>query len=320
MGSQALILSRDPESSQLLRSVLREFDVAAELCFSTESAARLLEQRRFESVVLDLEAVPGSEELLPVMRASAANRDAVAVTVTDDPARLRSIEDMGANFVLHKPIPTEDARRIMRIARHLVQREGVRRYLRLPISQLAYALLNEEKQILVNNVSEGGLAIQADEQLQKGQTWSVRFSLPAGSGEIHAEAEVAWADVSGRAGLHFVGMDAAVRQRLRAWIERTYSSGAADTDGNRRVIFDQPKPAVLARRTRAWRMAAGLLLDCGLVAAATAIFAAAGALLTGSRLAPRELLTVGALLGATYGYMFLTHRAKSPGQRVSDLS
>ena len=314
MASHALVLSIDPHSSQLVRGVLSEFGLKTDLCLSTNSARRMLKQNRYDSVIVDCDSVGDGLGVFQELRQNEANRGAVTVTLLRDPAQMRAATEVGSTFMLHKPIPAEDARRIIRIARHLLTREAVRQYMRLPLTNLAYALLNDEQQILIENVSAGGMAIQAEELLEVGSECRVRFALP-GQVEIAARATIKWSDASGRAGLQFTQMEEEPRERLRKWIEELHQSGVADIDGNRRVVLDIP--ARMSRR-RPWarRVAAifgAIALDLSIATAATIGFALMARVLSGEFLGWKSLILPMLLFAAAYHYLFVAHGKPTPG-------
>jgi ActR/RegA family two-component response regulator len=314
MASQALVLSIDPHSSQLVRGVLNEFGLKADLCLSTNSARRLLKQNRYESVIVDCDSVADGLSIFADLRQNRENRSAVTVTLLRDAMQMRKATEVGSTFMLHKPVPAEDARRIIRIARHLLTREAVRQYMRLPLTDLAFALLNDEQQILIENVSAGGMAIQAEELLEVGSECRVRFTLP-GQAEIAAEAKIKWSDASGRAGLQFTQMEQEARERLTDWIERSHQAGLPDIDGNRRVVLDIPAKM---SQTRPWaRRAAAVLsaitVDFAMASSATATFALMARASAGEFLPWKSLILPTLLFAAAYHYVFVAHGKSTPG-------
>lgn len=319
MASHALVLSIDPHSSQLVRGVLKEFDVKADLCLSASSAKRLLKQNRYESVIVDCDSVPDGLSIFSDLRNNRENRGAVTVTLLNDTAQMRAATELGSTFMLHKPVPAEDARRIMRIARHLIARDSVRQYMRLPLNSLAFALLNEDTQIVVENVSEGGMAIQADEKLEVGSDCHVRFILPVENVEIAAKAKVKWADAAGRAGLQFTAIAAECHRALCEWIEDSHANGLPDVDGNRRVALDIPARMTQRRQwvRKASALASRAAVDVGIPILATGTFALIARAIAGYFLPIQTLFLPTLLFCAAYHYLFVAHQKKTPGALVA---
>jgi ActR/RegA family two-component response regulator len=316
MASHALLLSNDPQSSLVLQRVLEEFDVRAEVCDSPRTARTLLNTRPFESVIVDADTVRDGLSVINELAESRINRGVFTVTLLRDGEQMKAAAEVGTTFMLHKPVPTEDARRIMRISRHMLARDSVRQYLRLALPNLAYALLDEAKQILVENISEGGMAIQAEEQMLPGMRCRVRFTLPNDVNPIVSEAQVMWSDPSGRAGLRFCQLESAMQQRLARWIEEQYAAGVPDVDGNRRVSLDIV--ADLAQsRPRRW-MAFAFLLDLLTATIGTVFFALMVWVVSGEVLSPPNALLVGLLFCGVYHYLFIAHRQRTLGTQVVD--
>jgi ActR/RegA family two-component response regulator len=316
MASHALLLSNDPQSSLVLQRVLEEFDIRTEVCSSPRNARTLLNSRSFESVIVDADTVHDGLSVIGDLAENRINRGVVTVTLLRDAEQMKAAADVGATFMLHKPVPTEDARRIMRISRHMIARDSVRQYLRLALPNLAYALLDEAKQILVENISEGGMAIQAEEQMLPGVRCRVRFTLPGDKNQIVTEAQVMWSDASGRAGLRFHKLEPAMQQRLARWIEEQYASGVPDADGNCRVSLDIV--ADLAQsRPRRW-MAFALLVDLLTATVGTLFFGLMVWVVSGEILSPPNALLVGLLFCGVYHYLFIAHGQRTLGNQLVD--
>jgi c-di-GMP-binding flagellar brake protein YcgR len=126
---------------------------------------------------------------------------------------------MGANFVLQKPISTLNASRCFHAALNFMLKER-RRYFRQPVKiQVKVVLEGKTLTASSTNISEGGIALLLREALPKGATPQLQFSLPDSSIHIEVEAEVAWADMKGLAGLRFHGMPKTAQAQLEAWLD-----------------------------------------------------------------------------------------------------
>jgi c-di-GMP-binding flagellar brake protein YcgR len=112
-----------------------------------------------------------------------------------------------------------------------------RRYFRQPV-KMPVRLVVEGRTLNATstNVSEGGIAIILREALPKGAVPRVKFCLPHMEVPIEVEAEVAWTDLKGHAGLRFHRASAEAQQQLARWLDarieedspRTKDSIAAD--------------------------------------------------------------------------------------------
>ncbi|HLH08453.1 MAG TPA: TonB family protein [Terriglobales bacterium] len=68
------------------------------------------------------------------------------------------------------------------------------------------------------DISESGLAAQANMPIQPGSKITIDFDIPDG-GHVRTEAQVVWRTADKRMGLRFLRMSEPTRLRLRAWIE-----------------------------------------------------------------------------------------------------
>jgi uncharacterized protein (TIGR02266 family) len=83
---------------------------------------------------------------------------------------------------------------------------------------VSYRVGNTISAALTLNVSRGGLAIRTTSPLDKGTHVRVRFRLPSTTGEVEAEAMVAWTDRRFGMGLQFTRIDAAAQQSIEDFV------------------------------------------------------------------------------------------------------
>jgi hypothetical protein len=112
-----------------------------------------------------------------------------------------------------------------------------RRYYRHPVTSLAYVRLDHANGGIIRNLSESGIAIQAVGRLHPAQVVHLRFELLKPKIRIDATGEVAWADSSGGAGLHFVDLPARTQRHLRDWIFTDLLAAATEFGPNYFPIF-----------------------------------------------------------------------------------
>src|SRR3974377_797539 len=95
-----------------------------------------------------------------------------------------------------------------------------RRYFRQPV-QMDVKVVLEGKTLTATstNISEGGIALLLREALPKGATPVLKFSLPESSIKFEVEAEVAWANFKGLAGLRFHHVPKAAQAQLEEWLD-----------------------------------------------------------------------------------------------------
>jgi CheY-like chemotaxis protein len=172
---------------------------------------------KFDTVIVDCDENSNGAELLASLRQTSSHQKAVAVGITSDVNSMQSLFDSGATFVLSKPLPVEDARRILRISKGIITRV-VRRFLRLELNNLATATLGDNQESIILNISQRGLAVQAAEPVKRGQMIYVSFLLPDTFDLVEGMAEVMWADGVGRAGVEFRALGEDMQQMMSRWV------------------------------------------------------------------------------------------------------
>ena len=120
----------------------------------------LLNQHKFEAVVVDLQLGAQANAILERIRLSTWNRTAVLFTISDTDAETASAFKAGSNFVLKRPLSLTAIDRSLKVAYGLIVRER-RRYFRCPVEIPAKIckLAIPEIHGQTVNISEGGFAI-----------------------------------------------------------------------------------------------------------------------------------------------------------------
>ncbi len=228
MSLLTLLLTRDAEAKRMLERLLQELGIAVLATEESDETAELLERRKFEGVIVDCDDVPGSRALLHGLRRGKSNRTAVVFALASKATSLRELYDLGANFVLTKPLAANTIQRCFRAARPLLARER-RRYYRCPVeTSVAVDLGNAPTRTFASvNVSEGGVSLQAPQGLPIGAPVRVTFSLPDVSTAITAKGEVAWVEDNGHVGLQLNEMSTAHRVALCLWVVRNLEMAEA---------------------------------------------------------------------------------------------
>ena len=232
-GLHCLLLSRDDKAVRVLRRVLSEIDVDVEHCSATDVAIQKITRQRFEAVIVDCDNPEVASTVLKGTRSAPANKRAVTVAVledlptTDTQNALKHAFEMGAHFVLFKPISLERTRSSFRAVRALMKRER-RRHARIPINVPVEIDFNgNEGHFRTNTVDlgENGMAIKSHRKLPVG--FQLRFTLPGTSQTITPHAEVAW-EGNQLIGLRFCDLDPDTGDNLKQWIERQLAGADAE--------------------------------------------------------------------------------------------
>jgi len=200
---------------------MSELGMSFEVCDKIPSAIQRLSERKFDNVIVDCDEADSSTEsgihLLSTLRQQANNQRAVAVGITSRVNQVQEVFNSGATFVLSKPLPIEDARRILRVSKGAITR-AVRRFMRLEVDNLATVTIGDKYEAIILNVSQRGLQLQAPEPLQHGQMIYVSFLLPNTFSLIEGKAQVMWVDAEGRAGVELRTTSDEAQEALNDWV------------------------------------------------------------------------------------------------------
>ncbi|MFZ0200449.1 MAG: PilZ domain-containing protein [Candidatus Sulfotelmatobacter sp.] len=221
MTLKSLLLCSDDKIVRVLRRTLGDLDIGVEHCANAEIALRHLTRNRYEAIIVDC-AGPGAADVLRGARTAPCNKRAVAVAILDPETGLRSAFDIGAHFILYKPVSAERAKSSFRAARALMKRER-RRNSRVPVHmsvEMANAQSGTRFKVNTTDLGEGGLAISLPRRSKPQGRWNLSFTLPGASHRLEMAAEFAWEGSGTQVGLRFLDTSPQMAHQLREWIER----------------------------------------------------------------------------------------------------
>jgi len=327
---QALLVSRDADAVSVLQRVMHDLDVESEVCEELQPAVERLAQGATSAVVVDYD-VEHASELLKLMRQNYAG-SCVALAMVKGLASIQAAYDMGANFVLIKPVSAAAASRSLGEATALVERM-THRPARLPVPTLAYVNFEGgHDPAIILDISEGGMAIQALQPVQAEGPLRLHFDLPGSSDTMSLTAEIMWADSSGRAGLRFLDLSYDEQQRLCDWLRINGSSLQPAAKPEERapapvpfrtfVIDATPPDSLPAFPGSVAQRLFSTLVDAALVLLATLMFFATFLVfahrLPSSRWAWPIALAVPFAFWVVYLCVFLAHPRGTPGMQMAE--
>ncbi len=219
MGLECLVVTSDSVLLGYFRTSLGMRGALVQHRQDSASAMELACRHHLDGVMIDCDGVPGGVGALAQLRSGSANRQTPVIAIVNGFTSPETALNLGADFVLSKPIQQSRLRSVLHVAVAKMERE-YRRYFRydvdLPLqfrSPLGQALAADMK-----NVSESGLAIRLANPVHLKGVVNVEFDLPSVQPQkFHAKADVVWRD-SFVVGLRFLYIEKEAGAGLRAWL------------------------------------------------------------------------------------------------------
>lgn len=184
------------------------------------SAVELASRRHLDGFIMDCDDVPGGARALAQVRSTPANNQTLILAVVNGSTSTEAALDLGANFVIGKPIQQTRLRSVLHVAVAKMEREH-RRYFRYE-ADLPVRFRDAFGQSFtgsLKNVSEGGLAIKLVNPVRLRGVVIVEFELPSIEPQtFHAKADVVWSD-SLVVGLRFLYIEKDSAVSLQMWLD-----------------------------------------------------------------------------------------------------
>jgi len=229
MNLKSLLLCSDDKIVRVLRRTLGDLDISVELCASSEIALRKLTRERFEAIIVDC-AGPGAAAVLRSARSAPCNKRAIAVAILDPEVGLRSAFEIGAHFILYKPVSVERSKSSFRAARALMKKER-RRNSRVSV-HIPVEMTSRESdvhfKVNTTDLGEGGLAVTLPPRSRRLGRWTLVFTLPGSAKALEVNAEFAWEGTGKQVGLRFQDPSLEFTRQLREWLGRNSPDAEKD--------------------------------------------------------------------------------------------
>jgi len=229
MGLKSLLLCSDEKIVRVLRRVLGDLEIEVDLCPNSDAALRKLTRQRFECIIADI-ADDGTIDVLRSARSAPCNKQAVAVAIVEPIVGLKAVFEVGAHFVLYKPVSSERAKSSFRAARALMKSER-RRNVRVAV-QIPVVMRSSEAggnmKVTTVDLSEGGMAVVLPNRRRPSGRWQIAFTLPGTSTPLEIPADFAWEGAKEQAGLRFLQISTEVTRQLREWLRQNSPDAEQD--------------------------------------------------------------------------------------------
>src|SRR5208337_1016042 len=159
MNLKALLLSSDERTVRVLRRVLNDLEIGVEHCSCADDAIRQITRQRFEALIVDGTNAEETRSVFQGAKASPVNKRALGIVLVESPVGLKGGFEMGAHFVLHKPLAVERAKASFRAVRALMKRER-RLQMRVAVQIPVECHGSGEYKAKTLDLCEGGMALQ----------------------------------------------------------------------------------------------------------------------------------------------------------------
>lgn len=218
MERVSLIFSHDERAIKMLGLLLSELNIETEHAATLAHAQECLARQKYDGVFAECEAEDGVA-LLRSVRKSKHNRRSIVFALSGAALKMNVAFDLGAHFVLQKPLVVEKVKRTLKAAHGLMMREQ-RSHYRHPTSSKVTLRTVTGKTFgaWLKDLSQGGALIDSDMVLRKDQSISLRFMLPDTSVTVEVEGKTTWSDPTGRAGVKFETLSQATQKQLLEWV------------------------------------------------------------------------------------------------------
>lgn len=225
----ALLVSNDAATIRQLSESMQQLAIVPEVCVEVATARVLLNRRKFDAVIVDLQSRGQTKALLEEVRRSPSNRTAVIFTVSDGDAETVSAFKAGSNFVLSRPLSLTSIGRSLKVAYGLILRER-RRYFRcpvkIPVAICRLGMPTAHGQAV--NISESGMAVSTSVSLRPGVKVQVHFTLPGHESRFVAGAAIRWCKEI-CLGLQFTSVSPRLASELQEWLLHRLEEGLPES-------------------------------------------------------------------------------------------
>ncbi len=219
MALEAMIVSRDWQEVSVLECILNSLHVLVSIEADIEQARQKISKSKLDALIVDRD-LTGTERLLGDVP---PHNSSVPLLLLSRSAEQTNLAASGATFFFEKPVSVEQAVRTLSATRNLMLNSRLR-YHRQTIDVPVFLSFGKRKRVTaqLTNLSNGGMAVCAEQVLQAHSPVNVRFRLPGVNCSVHAKGELAWADPRGHAGIKFVEIPVQLQRRMQIWLEKTY--------------------------------------------------------------------------------------------------
>lgn len=116
MALDCLVISRDTAVLEVLRPAFEKLSIRAEFCRGAPSGMEILASEKYDGIIIDCDDLQGGIDIIGELKKSASNRNSVAFAILNSKTTTQQAFELGANFVLQKPVQPVNAMRCLAAA------------------------------------------------------------------------------------------------------------------------------------------------------------------------------------------------------------
>ncbi|HZU29499.1 MAG TPA: PilZ domain-containing protein [Candidatus Angelobacter sp.] len=240
----ALLLCNEAQSLKTIESTFAEYSVETHYCQDSLAAQVAARQQKFDLLMIDFDE-PGTAELLDFHPTDLWGYPSIVVAISSNPATIKQALSKRIHFTLQKPFSPDLVARTLKAGYSLIvnaKRTAFRHSVHIPASGtfLEQDLRHPLENVTLQDISQTGLCLQAENNVPKDATIFVDFGLPEADASISVIGKVMWSDAKGRVGVQFRFIPPLEHKQLRDWlseccpwdVELTPKAHAMDTAQN----------------------------------------------------------------------------------------
>lgn len=227
MNLKSLLVSGDEKTVRVLRRVLSDLDIAVEHSSVSDDAIHRITRNRYEAIIVDCTDPQESGHIFRAVKAAPVNKRALSIALVESAVGLRGGFDMGAHFVLHKPVAVERAKGSFRAVRALMKAER-RLQLRVSVEIPVECIGAGRYPARTLDLCEGGMAIRFTSRKAKERMLRFSFALPGTEQKVEVWGDIAWEGADEQVGIRFQNLNDSQRELIRGWLNRQCSESEPD--------------------------------------------------------------------------------------------
>lgn len=221
MPNKVLVVDDDPLTCELIHEVLSSAEIEAYGVTDSREAATQLQQTKFDAAFLDVRMPsPDGIELTRQIRASRLNKKTLVVMITGDGEKqlLTRAFQVGADFVLFKPVDRQVLLRLLRVTRGPMERER-RRFTRVNVScKVSLESGTDQVNGMTTDLSVSGMLVRTSRLFAVDSLLQVNLELDPRKPVMRGTARVVRHVGEGAMGLQFENLGSAENERLQEFL------------------------------------------------------------------------------------------------------